>query len=139
MKDRIFPIFRSDGDYQALRAYPEPSHRGNNFAVLGKDVEVIPGSGSRVSGTSVATALAAGLAAGILDFARHTDSRKAGCDPRKLRTKAGMTAVFRMISRLDEQYQCIVPSWLLGDWNLDDEPTRARMHEVIKEATKRMR
>ncbi|RYP44078.1 hypothetical protein DL768_009423 [Monosporascus sp. mg162] len=45
-----------------------------NFAIIGENVTIPPSTADRVSGTSVATCIAAGLAGQLLDFSRHSDS-----------------------------------------------------------------
>ena len=111
----------------------------DNFACLGEKVR-LPGYKEALTGTSVASALAAGLAARILDFSRHVDSREAGCDEQKLRTRPGMRAVFKKISHEDGLFRCIAP-WLLGQMpsaRSDTRPSREQVQNVIRKALKEM-
>jgi uncharacterized protein YbaA (DUF1428 family) len=97
----------------------------DNYSVLGEFVEA-PHKGTateRLSGTSVATPIAAGIAALVLDFARQKkseDQRKVVREPRKLRTKEGMDNVFakmvdpRMKGRSNAEYFNLQPWHLLG-------------------------
>jgi hypothetical protein len=114
---------------------PPGRNDADNFASLGENVSVYEDK-QPLNGTSVATPLAAGLAARILDFARHIDSRSAGCDEQQLRTRPGMRAVFKRISKQDTPFRCLAP-WLL--WQHPSAPSdtqlsRERIQEVIKEA-----
>jgi hypothetical protein len=114
---------------------PPGRNDADNFASLGKDVRLYEGK-APLDGTSVAAPLAAGLAARILDFARHIDSRIAGCDEQKLRSRPGMRAVFKKISKQNGLFRCIAP-WLL--WQHPSAPSdtqlgRERIQEVIREA-----
>jgi hypothetical protein len=114
---------------------PPARNDADNFASLGENVGLYDNK-APLDGTSVAAPLAAGLAARILDFARHADSRSAGCDEQQLRTRPGMRAVLKKISKQDGLFRCIAP-WLL--WQHPSTPSdtqlgRERIQEVIKEA-----
>ena len=148
IKDQVFCIFCSNGALKATsNMNPEPRAGADNFAVLGEDIDVYPGEPS-VSGTSMATALAAGLAARILDFARHTDSRDANCSVEQLSTRAGMSAVFRKIAVPNQKYQCIAP-WLLWEHGARElgeleatkrtgQPSRNHVQKVLAGALRQM-
>jgi hypothetical protein len=140
IKDQVFCIFSSNGANKATTdKNPEPRTNADNFAFLGEDVDVHASGSIPVSGTSMATALAAGFVARMLDFSLHQDSRAAGIDVEKLHTKSGMTAVLHKISSSDGKFQCITP-WLL--WKLAkkraQEPTRSLMQKVLREALEEM-
>jgi hypothetical protein len=118
---------------------PDARDDADNFASLSEHVSLDEDK-ALLDGTSVATPLAAGLAARILDFAKHTDSRDAGCDENKLRTRPDMRAVFKKISNRDGFYRCIAP-WLL--WHhpsapCDTQPDRERIQKIIKGALDRL-
>ena len=140
IKDHAFCIFSCNGDLWASKMMNPPGRNdADNFASLGEDVR-LDGYKEALKGTSVATALTAGLVARILDFARHIDSRKAGCDEQRLRGRPGMRAVFKKISKEDGLFRCIAP-WLL--WQDPSAPNdmqlgRERIQEVIKEALNKM-
>jgi len=140
IKDQVFCIFSSNGANKATTDNnPEPRRTADNFAFLGEGVEVHASGSIPVSGTSMATALAAGFVARMLDFSLHPDSKDAGIDVKKLHTKSGMTSVLQKISSSDGKFQCITPWWL---WQLADkrakEPTRSLMQKVLKEALEEM-
>jgi len=149
IKDHVFCIFSSNGALKAMSSAmnPEPRKGADNFAVLGEDIDLDPGL-PPVSGTSVATALAAGLAARILDFARHTDSRAAGCSAEQLGTRASMRAVFERISMQNQKFKCIAP-WLLWEHGAraneeleatrrTGQPSRTHVHWVLADALRQM-
>ncbi|KAM7210222.1 hypothetical protein V8F06_014394 [Rhypophila decipiens] len=79
---------------------PQPSrHRRYNLALFGEQVQLHE-DGTLLSGTSISTAIAAGLAAHLLDFSRHVDSREILMrDEEALRTMEGMESVFVRMSR----------------------------------------
>jgi hypothetical protein len=118
---------------------PPGRNDADNFASLGCNVE-LDSYKELLDGTSVATPLAAGLAAKILDFSRQSDSRKAGCDEEHVRTRPGMRAILKKISRDDGLFRCISPSLLwqhpLAPKNKDPsrDQIREQIQEVIKEA-----
>lgn len=117
---------------------PEPRRNADNFAILGQDIE-LEGHSELVSGTSAATALAAGLAARLLDFVRHTQHQN---DIKGLSllhpkpSKAGMTAVFRALVRSSEKYDCLQPRLLLQDDSEDLEASRAHIRTFLSGALK---
>ena len=140
IKDQVFCIFSSNGANKATTDNtPEPRKTADNFPLLGEDIDMHASDGNPVSGTSMATALAAGFVARLLDFSLHPDSQDAGVDVKKLHTKPGMTAVLHKISCSDEKFQCITP-WLL--WRLANkqaqESTRDLMQKVLREALDEM-
>jgi hypothetical protein len=106
-----------------------------NFASLGCSVELYEDR-PPLNGTSVATPLAAGLAARILDSVKYIDSQNARCYEDRVRTRPGMRAVFKKISKEDSPFRCIAP-WLLWQHALvpsDTQLSGERIVEVIKEA-----
>jgi hypothetical protein len=116
---------------------PKSQDNDDNFAMLGMNIDLCPGSGQPpVSGSSMATALAAGLAARVLDFAGHRDSRVAGCDAVRIHTRSGLRAVLRSISRTENRFQCIDPSLLWEHRTMPEskELTRERIQKVITKA-----
>jgi hypothetical protein len=153
IKDHVFCIYSCNGSLEASNSNMNPKRRKNadNFAILGEDIEIHPGSGiGLISGTSAATALAAGLAGQILCFARQPGNHGANCTAsqnyagvhghecvaEQLCTRSGMTAMLNKISRTHQKFRCIAP-WLL--WAHQTSPgkkelSRARIREVIEEA-----
>jgi hypothetical protein len=140
IRDHVFCISSCGGNLWASKKMNPPGRKdADNFACLGEKVR-LPGYKEALTGTSVASALAAGLAARILDFSRHVDSREAGCDEQKLRTRPGMRAVFKKISHEDGLFRCIAP-WLLGQMpsaRSDTRPSREQVQNVIRKALKEM-
>ena len=114
---------------------PRRQDGADNFASLGENVSLYEDR-APLNGTSVATPLAAGLAARVLDFARHIDSHSAGCDEQQLRTRPGMRAVLKKISREDKPFLCISPRllWEHPSAPSDEQCCRERIQAVIKEA-----
>ncbi|KAK0704348.1 peptidase S8/S53 domain-containing protein [Lasiosphaeris hirsuta] len=91
-----------------------------NFAILGEIVKT-PENGSpprRLQGTSIATAIAAGFAASLLDFSRqrvYRRKRKEYGTP-DLKSREAMRAVFTELSSgyKHEGYHCVLPWQLLN-------------------------
>ncbi|RTE76398.1 hypothetical protein BHE90_009126 [Fusarium euwallaceae] len=135
MADRVICIFCCNGGLKPSRNWnPNPRAHAANFAMLGEDVEL--DSGERLSGgTSVSTALAAGLAAKLLDFSRQPDVQswmsKASRD--KMRTKAGMSAILKEMSRnnVSEGYQCVAPWEILAVTAVSGGPSRKKVREAM--------
>jgi hypothetical protein len=131
MSDDVFCIFASDGlnKATALRYNPKPRKDAPNFAFLGKLDESDPNGG-----TSIATALAAGFVARIIDFSRHLDSSR-GVDVQLLCTRAGMRKVLKEISESNGRFYCITP-WKLLE-NAQGYPPIPRIHRVLTRALER--
>ncbi|RBA19709.1 extracellular alkaline serine protease [Fusarium proliferatum] len=117
MTDRVIPVFSCNGGMKSSRDWnPNPMSNATNFAMLGEDV-VLDSGRKLPGGTSVSTALLAGLAAKLIDFSRQPDILplipQAGRD--KLKTKAGMSAILKVMSAdsVSEGYQCIIPWHIL--------------------------
>ncbi|RMJ15230.1 hypothetical protein CDV36_005140 [Fusarium kuroshium] len=135
MADRVICIFCCNGGLKPSRNWnPDPRAHAANFTMLGEDVEL--DSGERLSGgTSVSTALAAGLAAKLLDFSRQPDVQswmsKASRD--KMRTKAGMSAILKEMSRnnVSEGYQCVAPWEILPVTAVSGGPSRKKVREAM--------
>ena len=113
--EEVFPIFSTDGQLRISEYNPLPIPGQMNFAILGEHVTV-DSSQNPISGTSVSTSIATGVAARLLDFARQPDSRTIIDEEsfKKMRTKKGMTAIFKLMSyRSDNGYNCLAPWELL--------------------------
>ena len=128
MTNNVICAFSSTGNVKPSEFNPAASIlTHNNFCFLGEDVEAVGGeilmSGSRLFGTSVATCVATGLAAMVLDFARQQDCRAEIPNKKDLTTVEGMTAILREMGTPDNGYICIAPWRLLDDvhglkWNM---------------------
>jgi hypothetical protein len=136
IKDQVFCIFSSNGANKATTdKNPGPRTNADNFAFLGEDIDVHASGSLPISGTSMATALAAGFAARMLDFSLHPDSQGAGIDARMFHTKPGMTAVLNKISSPSGGFHCITPWFLCKDADTQTrELARGSMQKVLKEA-----
>lgn len=114
---------------------PEPSpNRTHNLAVLGEVSLPKPGGGTiPLKGTSMSTAIGAGLAARLIDFSRHKDNQEIlGKQAAHLKSMAGMQSVFAKMARgkSGDGYYCVVPWNLLKDLG-GAETTRAQKRERI--------
>lgn len=97
---------------------PRNKNEGVAFGTLGLDVPSAWLSDHEVyrSGTSIATAVAAGIAGALLGYVNRKS--KESTVTKKLRTRQGMQAVFRSLAsptlNADERYLYLVP-WALMD------------------------
>ncbi|KAK6526011.1 hypothetical protein TWF281_011052 [Arthrobotrys megalospora] len=109
--------------------YPWNTH---NFAILGQEVNMHgPSQHPRIlKGTSVSSAIAAGLAASLLDFSRQSVCRD---QLRNIKGKREISAIFEDLSKdsKDGEYYCIAP------WNLlkraGDAPDRKAKRIKIRD------
>src|SRR5450432_1428496 len=90
-------LVKQSGDFN-----PAPSEKSKlNFCVLGEEVEkisksnVMPSKQGHHSGTSIATVIAAEIAALVIDFSRQQDCHPLIANREELKTEAGMSAIFR--------------------------------------------
>ncbi|KAJ4982642.1 hypothetical protein SVAN01_11866 [Stagonosporopsis vannaccii] len=134
IRDQVICMFATDGLLRRTRYDPEPRACADNFAILGEDVRVA--GGARLGqGTSAATAVAAGFAARILDFARQKDVSLGPEHVELLRMKAGMTAVFKSLVMRQGRYECIKPAKLLKERRYDPSE-RAEFRDYVKKKLK---
>ncbi|KAL2692428.1 hypothetical protein Neosp_002837 [[Neocosmospora] mangrovei] len=146
MTDRVIGIFCCNGGLKNSRQWnPNPRNHAANFAMLGEDVAL--DSGMRLlGGTSVSTALAAGLAAKLLDFSRQPDVQSwiSKASREKMKTKAGMSAILKEMSRnnVNEGYECIAPWEILPADAASGIASREKVREavctIIKKAMKKV-
>lgn len=144
MRDDVFCMYSTDGQLRISNYNPPPRISEDNFAILGEYVPV-SSSNNPVSGTSVSTAIAAGVAAGLLDFARQPDPPTIIKDEdlRRMRSKEGMTAIFKLMSKYHNSggYECLAP------WDLfppdhatqDRKTTRQEMFQTISKVLQRLK
>ena len=109
----IFSIHSSDALGNPSNFNP-PAQLGDSFCVQGQ--EIFGGGPVRLSGTSFATPIAAGLAATLIEFLRQNwpytgDETKKKNALADLQTYAGMTKVFTLMAKERNQYQILLP-WL---------------------------
>ncbi|KAL2883001.1 hypothetical protein SGCOL_001691 [Colletotrichum sp. CLE4] len=136
IKDHAFCIFATTGALEIVpEINPEPRRAADNFALLGQHIN-LPPHPEPVSGTSAATALAAGMAARIFDFVRHAESENVIDEAWMVQSKAGMTAIFRSLVRKSTGYDCVQPRLLLppGPDLPDLADSRARVRRFLCDA-----
>lgn len=147
----VISVFSTDAGSRASKFNPPPQERSYNFAILGEGVDVDEGSSTAmdsstetsptaggVYGTSVATAIAAGFAASLIDFSRQPDCRDShqGRDFIEMRDQNNMRAILSSLSVPDKQYDCIVP-WRLAETIPTDvgrAETRRRLHDLLNQS-----
>ncbi|KAF4461645.1 hypothetical protein FALBO_11549 [Fusarium albosuccineum] len=124
MKD-VICMYCTDGRAKVSRSInPAPQKtKSRNFAILGESVIVPPSLHNPLTGTSVATCIAAGLAGRLLDFSRQMDGQQRIRCVHQLASVEGMSAVFGQMARgaEDNNYNCVVPGRLLQHLNEDDQ------------------
>jgi hypothetical protein len=117
MRNYVICIFSSNGWGKPSPDFnPSASRKFNtNFCLLGEEVERVQYDLTRKeheSGTSIATFIAAGIAALVIDFARQKDCiEELAVRRNKLQTVEGMSAIFgKMAEEYKENgYDCVVP------------------------------
>ena len=109
----VFCTFSTDGCINTSRRLnPTIGVEGYNFAILGENIKTF--SGEEKSGTSFSTAIAAGLAARLLDFSKHRDCQgKLSRHASMMKIKYGMSKVLCAMSIADAGFQCLKPWQLL--------------------------
>ncbi|KAJ4113967.1 hypothetical protein NW760_000858 [Fusarium oxysporum] len=112
--------------------------KSKNFAILGEGVSVSPSIREQLTGTSVATSIAAGLAGRLLDFSRQKDCRQSIRCVGNLASVEGISAVFSHMAKgaEDYRYNCVVPGRLLQHLGEDEGRAvkRARICERLSTA-----
>ncbi|KAM0502876.1 hypothetical protein ACHAP8_003712 [Fusarium lateritium] len=118
---------------------PEPRSDTSNFAVLGEGFQHPDQKRNEpMSGTSMATAAAVGLAANIIDFSRQEDNKSYICRSQDVGKLPGMLSIFSSISRPAGSLRYIAPLDLLPanhGWNR--ERGRQRVREILSLAMER--
>lgn len=121
----------------SINPAPQTS-KSKNFAILGEGVMVPPSIGQRLTGTSVATSIAAGLAGRLLDFSRQIDGQQRIRCVGNLASVEGISAVFSHMAKgaQDYKYNCVVPGRLLQhlDDDLERKVKRKRICETLSGA-----
>ncbi|KAI4599476.1 hypothetical protein KJ359_001918 [Pestalotiopsis sp. 9143b] len=121
-------VFSVDTHHRPSRFNPERRPNADNFAILGEDFSHPIHPNHRVSGTSAATAAAAGLAAMIIDFSRHGDNVDTIVRAADVSTMAGMIAIFDSMAVRAGEFKCIVPLNLLPTGYRDMSVQRKRKY-----------
>ncbi|OJJ96323.1 hypothetical protein ASPACDRAFT_125874 [Aspergillus aculeatus ATCC 16872] len=127
-------IFSTNSRDQASSFNPEPRERADNFAILGEALTHPADSTKCESGTSMTTAIAARLTTRIIDVSRHEDNAtiERVADVSSL---AGMTAIFRSMSKRAGPFQCVSPLQLMPERHMDN--TRERNRAYVRESLHR--
>ncbi|KAK3385680.1 hypothetical protein B0H63DRAFT_186431 [Podospora didyma] len=130
MQHNVICMFATNATVKHSTFNPSRIAKRYNFAILGEEVSLHQ-DGDLLSGTSVATAIGAGLAARLLDFSRHPDCREWIHRPEDLKLIEGMSAVFAVMAGGgdDNGYNCIAPWRLLED--LAEGEPRDKKREYI--------
>ncbi|KAK6859590.1 subtilisin-like protein [Apiospora arundinis] len=113
--DDVLCIFSTDGGVtKSQKLNPSKGMGIYNFAILGECIKTM--SGEERSGTSLSTAIAAGLVGRFLEFSRHSD-----CSPHlkkrssMLKVKYGMTKALMAMTVEDSGFHCLKPWKLLPE------------------------
>jgi hypothetical protein len=116
--EQVFCIFSTDGNVKSSQINPTKAPAKYNFAILGENI--LNYRNEQKSGTSLSTAIAAGLAGRLLDFSRHADSKDRIRNAWMMKAKYGMTKVLLAMTTEDKPYHCIKP-WKLVPSDLRNE------------------
>lgn len=112
----VFGMYSTNGAVTSSKHLNPTEGLGqHNFAILGEDI--VTHSGKVVSGTSLATATAAGLAGRMLEFSRHSDCRDKIRKAYQMAVKHGMTKVLLGMAVRDADFYCLKP-WKLLPYSL---------------------
>jgi hypothetical protein len=106
--------------------------------MLGEDI-VLENVRETLSGTSFSTAVGAAIAARILDFSRHPDTRPMLDRATDLKKVEGMLSVFGKMSVSDGNYRCMVPWTICEMRSIDGEDRAETRRRKRLEACSQMR
>lgn len=132
MRD-VIAAFSADAVGNVSRFSPHPPSRYNSFSFLGEDVESAwpidlgEGPTKHLSGSSVATAVAAGIASLILQFVKSESQSLSPALRRYVNIPEGMRKVFQFLSSGRDSHGYVTP-WKL----LNKRQGRANTVELIK-------
>ncbi|KAI1036958.1 hypothetical protein LB505_011939 [Fusarium chuoi] len=132
-------IYSTNTGNQSSSFNPEPRADTQNFAILGEGFQhPDQRKNERMSGTSMATAVAAGLAARIVDFSRQRDNKESIFRAQDVGKLPGMLAIFSAMSKPAGSLRYISPLELLPlRHGVSGEADRQRVREVISQAMER--
>ena len=128
---QVIKISSTDGWGSKSRWNPSESKNDDNFSVLGEAVRsawpahLNQGTDQRKSGTSIATPIAAGIAALVLEFAIQRPQYITNRDREILWRYEGMRAIFAKMATPKDGFSWVVP-WTLFkvDWDPKDISNR---------------
>ena len=111
--DHVFCINSCDGNGNKSSFTPNPTTGKKAYSILGEGIFAAQAS-SRISGTSYATPIAAGLAASLIEFAKQSWPEDGDEVERKrlfehLHTDAGMASLFDRIAEPRDSYYYLCP------------------------------
>ena len=130
----VIAAYSADANGNVSRFNPSPRSYNETFSFLGEDVESAwpvgfgVGPKKHLSGSSVATAVAAGTAALLLEFSRQESHLFQPNVLRHLSSPEGMNKVFRYLSSGRDSYGYVTP-WKLLSWRRGS----ARIVKVLEE------
>ncbi|KAG5796697.1 hypothetical protein H9Q69_004272 [Fusarium xylarioides] len=132
-------IYSTNTGNQSSSFNPEPRMDTPNFAIIGEGFQhPDQRRNERMSGTSMATAVAAGLAARIVDFSRQKDNRASIFRAQDVGKLPGMLAIFSAMSEPAGNLQYVSPLELLPLKNgVSREADRQRVREVLSQSMER--
>ncbi|KAJ8120698.1 hypothetical protein ONZ43_g2660 [Nemania bipapillata] len=133
--NQVLCIYSADGYGSSSLFNPLPSIAEDNFTILGERVESaqLGGLRTRKSGTSVATVIAAGVAALILELGFQRPTKVQEMD---LRSYAGIRAMFVAMSREEGTFTTdgrhFIRPWMLLDVNKDLDYVLMHMSYILE-------
>ncbi|KAM0302902.1 hypothetical protein ACHAPM_003687 [Fusarium culmorum] len=131
-------IYSTNVGNQSSSFNPEPRSDTPNFAVLGEGFQHPDQKSEPMSGTSMATAAAVGLAANIIDFARQSDNKTYIYRSQDVGKLPGMLSIFDAISKPAGSLRYVEPLNLLpGNKGYSRERGRQRVREILSQAMER--
>ncbi|QPC77856.1 hypothetical protein HYE68_008608 [Fusarium pseudograminearum] len=131
-------IYSTNVGKQSSSFNPEPRSDMPNFAVLGEGFQHPDQKSDPMSGTSMSTAAAVGLAANIIDFARQSDNKSYIYRSQDVGKLPGMLSIFDAISKPAGSLRYVEPLNLLpGNKGYSRERGRQRVREIISQAMER--
>ncbi|KAF5237117.1 hypothetical protein FAUST_6257 [Fusarium austroamericanum] len=131
-------IYSTNVGNQSSSFNPEPRSDTPNFAVLGEGFQHPDQKSDPMSGTSMSTAAAVGLAANIIDFARQSDNKSYVYRSQDVGKLPGMLSIFDAISKPAGSLRYVEPLNLLpGNKGYSRERGRQRVREILSQAMER--
>ncbi|UKZ57518.1 hypothetical protein TrVGV298_011376 [Trichoderma virens] len=129
---KVLCCFSTAGDGDPDRPGFNPAAVPNtyNFALLGEGIQ-IDATDQPIRGTSYSTIIAGVIAAYILDFANHPDTKDKIKDAWYLREVEGMTAIFASMSNVKKNGYDIIEPWRLGRHHRPEGLSKKELRQEI--------